>query len=145
MSTIFSNTIVAKDALYADFKFKPYYHVGFHLDAITSYLCHITRMLYDLTASLLRLTALSLSLLNPFAWIGLPGQALDLLDDITATLISACTVAIHPVIILLRTLSSVFLGYEKNVDDELGCAMEDSEIYKEEEDDIDLATKILPS
>lgn len=144
MSTLFSYTIVAKDALYGDIKFKPYYHIGFHLDAITSFLCHVLRTIYYLAATLLRLTILSLSLPNPFAWLGIPEQALNLLDDVAATLIAAFTVAIHPVIVVLRTLSSLFCGYEKNVDDELGVEEKDSEIYKEEESDIQLALTIWP-
>lgn len=144
MSTLFSYTIVAKDALYGDFKFKPYYHAGFHLDAISSFVCHILRTIYDLAATLLRFTILSLSLLNPFAWFGLPEQALNLLDNISATFISALTVAIHPFIIFSRTMTSICCGYERNVDDELGVAETDSDIYKEEEADIQLAMTIYP-
>lgn len=145
MSELFSYTKVAKNALYSEFKFKPYYHVGFHLDALSTYVCHILRTIYDLAATILQLAVMLLSVPNPFAWLGLPLQALELLDDISATLISAFTVAIHPVIVLLRTFSSVFSGYEKNVDDELGAVMEESEIYKEEESDIQLALTIWPS
>ena len=145
MSAFFSNTIVAKNAFYADFKFKPNYHIGFHLDAITSFLCHITRTVYDLAATLLRLAALSLSVMSIFGLVFVPQLALDLIDDITATVIGLFTVAIHPVIVVLRTLSSVFTGYEKNVDDLLGCSMENSEIYKEEDEDLNLAMTLFPA
>jgi hypothetical protein len=142
MSTLFSNTIVAKDALYADFKFKPYYHVGFHLDAITSFLCHIARTIYDLAATLLRITALSFSVISIFGVLWAPVHAWELLDDLTATVIAAFTVAIHPVIVVLRTLSSVFYGYERNVDDALGAPRDSSDIYKEEDSDLNLATTL---
>ncbi len=145
MSNLFANTTVAVNALYGDFKFKPYYHVGFHLDALTSGCCHIARTLIDLAATLLRFITLSLCVISIFGLILAPKQALDLLDNITATVIAAVTVAIHPVIVLLRTLSSMFAGYEKNVDDQLGVAKEDSDIYKEEESDIELATTLFPA
>ena len=145
MSESVSYTEVAINALYGDFKFKPYYHVGFHLDAFLSYVCHILRTIYDLAATLLRLTWILLCVPNPFEWLGLPLQALELLDDITATLVSAFTVAIYPAIFILRSLSSVFSGYEKIVDDMLKVDMEESGIYKEEESDLNLAWTIWPS
>lgn len=57
LSTFFNATYTAAAAIYAEFKFYPYYNFGFHLDAITSFFCHIFRALYDLAAFLLRVVA----------------------------------------------------------------------------------------
>ena len=50
---------------------------------------------------------------------------MNLVDNVVASIISLVTVAIHPVIFVLRTLSSIVFGYEQNNDWDFGDASED--------------------
>ncbi len=114
MSTFFQATQTATSAFYGDFKLKAYYNVWFHIDGITTFLCHILRALYNLTSFLLRAVILPLSLLNPFLWLSIPGQMISLVDHLAGLVVSLMTVAVHPLIFVCRTLSSLVLGYEDN-------------------------------
>jgi hypothetical protein len=128
LGTFFSATRTAASALYADFKFKPYYNFGFHLDAFTSFLCHILRALYDLSALLLRILITPLCILNPLSWPGLPDHVINLVDDGIGFAISLVSIAIHPVIFVLRTLSSMIRGYEEGTDYDWGKEAEEEDL-----------------
>lgn len=129
LSTFFNATYTAAAAIYAEFKFYPYYNFGFHLDAITSFFCHIFRALYDLAAFLLRVVATPFFLLNPFCWPSLPSHALNLVDDIVGAALSVVSIAIHPILFIIRTLSSMIRGYDEGTDYDWGLKE-----YDEEED-----------
>jgi hypothetical protein len=135
LSTFFSATRTAASALYADFKFKPYYNFGFHLDAFTSFFCHILRALYDLAAILLRVLITPFCILNPLSWPGLPNHALNLVDDCVGFAISVVSIAIHPITFVLRTLSSMIRGYEEGTDYDQG--------REAEEEDLNMAMTII--
>jgi len=135
LSTFFQATETAALALYGDFKFKPYRHLGFQLDAATTFACHILRSVYNLAAVAWRAVITPFYVLNPFAWLAFPDHIMNLIDDVVASVISLVTVAIHPVIFVLRTLSSIVFGYEQNNDRDVGNASDD-------EADWSLATKI---
>lgn len=134
LTTFFKYTRIAANALYGDFKFKPYYNLGFHLDALTSFLCHIARFLHDFACAALCVAVTPLYVLNPLAWLWLPGHAMDILDDTVGALISAVTVFIHPVVFAIRTLTSMVFGYDENNDN--------YEVEDEENSDWELATTI---
>ncbi|HHF7367472.1 TPA: hypothetical protein ACPSKY_002606 [Legionella bozemanae] len=128
LSTFFNATSTAASAIYAEFKFYPYYNFGFHLDALTSFFCHILRALYDLTAFLLRVVATPFFLLNPFCWPSLPGHALNLVDDIVGTALSLVSIAIHPILFIIRTLSSMIRGYDEGTDYDWGSDQEEEDL-----------------
>lgn len=134
MTTFFKNTQIAANAFYGDFKFKPYYNFLFHMDALTTFLCHIARCLYDLSCAALRVVITPLYVLNPLAWISIPGHAMELVDDIVGALISAVTVVIHPVVVTIRTLTSMIFGYDETNDN--------YDLEEEENSDWELATTI---
>ena len=134
MTTLFRSTKVAAFALYAEFKFKPYYNLGFHLDALTSFFFHILRALYDLTTFALRLLITPFYLLNPLAWLSLPSHMINLTDNFIGLSISVVSIAAHPIILILRTLSSMIRGYEENTDYDWG--------KEPEEEDLQLAMTI---
>ncbi|WP_232220398.1 hypothetical protein [Legionella tunisiensis] len=73
-------------------------------------------------------------ILNPLAWIWLPGHVMELVDDVVGALISAVTIVIHPAISVIRTLSSMIFGYEEGTDCDWGV--------DEEEKDLDQAMTI---
>ncbi|CAM2924632.1 Uncharacterised protein [Legionella steigerwaltii] len=128
LSTFFSATRIAASAIYAEFKLYPYYNFGFHLDAITSFFCHILRALYDLSAFLLRVLITPFYLLNPFSWPSLPGHALELVDDLVGCALSTVSIVIHPVIFILRTLSSMIRGYDEGTDYDWGTETEEQDL-----------------
>ncbi|KTD01797.1 hypothetical protein OQJ19_12445 [Fluoribacter gormanii] len=130
LSTFFNATYTAAAAIYAEFKFYPYYNLGFHLDAFTSFFCHIFRALYDFTAFLMRVLITPFCLLNPFSWPSLPGHALNLVDDLVGTALSLVSIAIHPVIFIIRTLSSLFRGYDEGTDYDWGAEPEEEDLNK---------------
>jgi len=134
LTTFFSATSTAASAIYAEFKFYPYYNFGFHLDAITSFFCHILRALYDLTAFLLRVLITPFCLLNPLSWPSLPGHTINLIDDLVGFALSAVSVVIHPFIVVIRTLSSMIRGYDEGTDYDWGT--------KTEEEDLEMAMAI---
>ena len=131
---LFKATTVAGKAFYGDFKFKAYYDSGFQLEAMTTFMCHIARTLYNIAATLLRFAILSLSVFNPFAWIGLPGQAINLADDVIAVGVSAFTAIVFPLLFVLRTLSTLIFGYEVNTKYDCGNEVDEA--------DVELAMKI---
>lgn len=133
--TFFSATQTAANALYADFKFKPYYDVNFHLATISSFICHILRALCDLTRTVLRVVITPLILLNPLAWLSIPDHAMNLIDDIAGFAVSLLTVVIYPLIVTIRTVMSMGLGYQK--DSEYDCDIDD------EYDDLSRSRAIL--
>lgn len=130
LSTFFSATQTAASALYAELKFKAYYNVGFHLEAITTFICHLLRALYNLNALLLRVLITPFCILNPFSWPSFPGHAVNLVDDFVGLAISLTTIALHPVIFTLRTLSSMIFGYEEGTDYDLGVEEEEEDLNK---------------
>ncbi|WP_454784242.1 hypothetical protein [Legionella sp. WA2024007413] len=125
LSTFFNATRTAAAAIYAELKFYPYYNLGFHLDAFTSFFCHVLRALYDFTAFLIRVLITPFFLLNPFFWFSLPEHVLNLVDDIVGTALSLVSIAIHPVIFIIRTLGSMFLGYHEGTDYDWGAEPEE--------------------
>ena len=128
MSLFFKSTAIAANALYGDFKFKPYYNMGFHLDALTSFICHIVRALYNLASIALRVLITPLCLLNPLAWLSLPDHALNLIDDLVGFVISLAPIIIHPLIFLVRTLTSVMFGYEQQSENDGGIEDEQNDL-----------------
>lgn len=128
MPALFSSTHTAAYALYAEFKIKSYYNLGFHLDAFTSLFCHTLRALYNLTALALRVLITPFYILNPFAWISLPGHALNLVDDVLGFAISLVSIALHPLIIVCRTLTSIIRGYEEHSDYDCGVDAEEEDL-----------------
>ena len=128
MSTFFRSTEVAAYALFAEFKFKPYYNVGFHLDAFTSLIFHILRALYDLTALALRVLTTPLYILNPLAWLSIPSHTINLVDNFLGLGISLISIAVHPIIFTLRTLGSMIRGYEENSDYDWGMEAEEADL-----------------
>ena len=128
MGIFFNSTRTASDALYGDFKFKPYYNLGFHLDGIISMFCHILRTSYDLILFALHLVLSVFYILNPFAWIYLPGHAINAVDNALAFGISIITSAISPIIFVLRTLTSMIFGYEEGSDYDNGKTDEEADL-----------------
>ncbi|KTC90551.1 hypothetical protein OQJ18_01115 [Fluoribacter dumoffii] len=128
LSTFFSATSIAASAIYAEFKLYPYYNAGFHLHALTSFCCHIGRALYDLSAFLLRVLITPFCLLNPFSWPSLPGHTLNLIDDLVGFALSVVSIAIHPVIFAVRTLTSMLIGYHEGTDYDWGDDTEDKDL-----------------
>lgn len=128
MPTIFKSTRVAGMVFYGDFKFKAYYDVGFHLEAITCFLCHLIRATLNLLAAILRTGTLMLSVLIPFTWPLLPLKAYKILDNLGASLISLFTIGIYPLIVLARSLSSVIYGYEKGTKYDCGVQAEEEDL-----------------
>ncbi|MCW8408118.1 hypothetical protein OQJ13_03935 [Legionella sp. PATHC035] len=128
LSTFFNATRIAAYAIYAELKLYPYYNFGFHLDAITSFFCHILRALYDLSAFLLRVLITPFYLLNPFSWPSIPGHTLNLIDDLVGFALSAVSITLHPVIFVLRTLSSMIRGYDEGTDYDWGGDNEEEDL-----------------
>jgi hypothetical protein len=128
LSTLFSTTKVATNALCAEFKVKSYYNLGFHLDALTSFCFHILRALYDLTAFLLRLLITPFYLLNPFAWLSIPSHMINLTDNFIGLGISMVSIALHPIIFIARTLTSIFRGYEEDTNYDWGKEPEEADL-----------------
>lgn len=135
LTDFFKSTQTATNALYGDFKFKAYYNIGFHFDAITSFIFHILRVLYNLASIALRLLITPFCILNPLAWLGLPQHALELVDDVIGFVISLMPVIVHPLIFTIRTLMSIISGYEE--DSDYDCGIE------EEQQDLSLAMTIF--
>jgi hypothetical protein len=130
LSTFFSSTHTATDALYAEFKIKSYYNFGFHLDAFTSLFCHILRALYNLTAFTLRVLITPFYILNPFVWPSLPSHCLNLVDDLWGFAISLASIALHPLIIVCRTMTSIIRGYEEHSDYDWGVDAEEEDLTR---------------
>ncbi len=128
MSSYFKASDTAANALYGDFKFKPYYNLGFHLDAFTSFITHGLRTAYNLVGFGLRLLITPLYVLNPLAWIGLPGHLIALVDNLIASILSAISVAIHPIVFTIRTLNSLCRGYEEGTDYDWGMDEEEADL-----------------
>ena len=120
MTSFFQATQIATLALWGDFKFKPYYHLGFHCDALYSFICHILRALSNLMALAYRVFITPFYIINPLLWPGLINHSLNLLDDLTALIVSVATITIHPVIVGIRTLTSMIRGYEQDTDYDQG-------------------------
>ena len=128
MSEFFNSTHIAASAFGAEFKFKSYYNVGFHLDAFTSLFCHILRALYNLASFAFRALITPFYILNPFAWSSLPKHSLDLVDNISGLAVSLISIAVHPLIIVFRTLSSIVRGYEEDSDYDWGIDAEKEDL-----------------
>lgn len=120
LASFFKSTKIAAGALYGDFTFKAYYNFGFHLDAITSFVCHVMRTLYNLACLALRVIATPFYIINPFLWFSIPEHCLNIVDNAVATIVSAATVTIHPLVVFMRTLTSLFRGYEQDTDYDQG-------------------------
>jgi hypothetical protein len=131
MSLIFPATMLATGALYGDFKFVPYFDSSFQKNALSSFIAHVARVLWDAIETFFRALVISLSLLNPLAWFGLPGQGLKLVDNVAGLAVSALTVVLVPFIVAIRSSSTIFCGYGARGTNE-----------KEENDDLDLTLKI---
>ena len=74
-------------------------------------------------------------LLNPLAWLGLPDHALNLIDELVGFVISLAPIIIHPLIFLVRTLTSVMFGYEQQSENDCGI--------EEEQNDLSLAMTLF--
>jgi hypothetical protein len=135
MATFFKHTRLAANALYGDFKFTAYYDKGFQLDAITAFFNHIIRSLCNLILALLKLSFSILSILNPLAWPGIPFKALAALDHLLAFSTSVLTVVLHPVIFILRSITSMVFGYQETTNPSMKA---------DEEADLELALKVFP-
>lgn len=135
MSAFFGSTKTAAYALYGDFKFKPYYDVLFHLDAISSFICHVLRAIYNLAALAFRLLITPFYIINPLAWFSLPGHLLNIVDHTAAIAVSLLTTIVHPFIVTIRTLTTLIMGYEKDTDYDQG--------EEQEQEDLDFAMSIL--
>jgi hypothetical protein len=136
LTTFFKYTTVAANAFYGDFTFKGYYNFGFHLDALTSFVCHALRAVYNLVNFALRVVVTPFYIANPFVWLDVPEHFMSLVDHATASVISLLTVAIHPIVAVMRTLTSLLRGYEEDTDYDGGL--------QEEEERLALATTIFP-
>jgi hypothetical protein len=128
VTSFFKTTTIAANAFYGEFKLKSYYNLGFHLETITSFICHILRALYDLTAFILRLVITPLYLLNPLMWIGIPDHTMNLIDNLAGSLISLATIVAHPFIFICRTFSSMIFGYEENTEYDWGVDAEENDL-----------------
>lgn len=135
LSSFFPSTRRSCNALYGDFKLKSYYNVLFHLDGLTSFLCHGFRALYDLTCLITRVLITPFYALNPLAWPGIPEHCMHIADDAVSCLISIATFMIHPIIFLCRTFTSMARGYEEGTEYDWG--------EEEEVADLDLAMTIF--
>ncbi len=134
MSAFFSSTTIAANALYGDFKFKPYYNGLFHLKAIGSFICHAIRAIYNLAALMWHAVLTPFCLLNPLFWPSLPGHAMNIMDNVLGFAINLVTIAVSPLIFALRTLTSLIWGYDEETEYDDGA--------EEEERDLSLAMTI---
>ena len=107
----FKSTEIALDAAYGDFKFKPYFNANFHLRALASLFYHMFRIIYDIACLLSRLMATLYHTINPFKWKSLPGDLLNLADDVIGIVITSLFIAVYPLVVLARSFSSMILGY----------------------------------
>ncbi len=128
VSAFCSSTQTAVNALYADFKFKSYYNSLFQLDAVSSFVCHLLRAIYNLVCITLRLLATPYYLLSPLAWASIPEHMTKLLDNTLALGISLVTFAIHPLIFTVRTITSLIRGYEENTRYDQGVELEKEDL-----------------
>jgi hypothetical protein len=135
LTTFFHSTKTAVAAWYGDFTFKGYYNFAFHLDAITSWVCHIARTLYDLACFATRVLLTPFYLAIPFLWYSAPNHFMNLLDDALACVIAATTVVVHLPVSFMRTLTSLISGYEQNTE---------YDNYEEDVDNYNAATTIFP-
>ncbi|KTD40485.1 hypothetical protein [Legionella parisiensis] len=87
-----------------------------------------------MTAFLLRVFITPFLLLNPFSWPGLPTHALNLVDDLVGSALSIVSIALHPILFIIRTLSSMIRGYDEGTDYDWGS--------DREEDDLEMAMAI---
>jgi hypothetical protein len=132
MSDFFPTTKLATDALYGSFKlFVPYHDSSFHKEEISSFIAHVARAVWNAIKTTSRALVISLSLLNPLAWFGLPLQALELADNIAGLLVASLTVTLFPFIVAIRSLSTIFLGYGRR-----------GTVESEEDADLELTFKI---
>lgn len=67
-------------------------------------------------------------LLNPFSWPSIPGHTLNLIDDLVGFALSAVSITLHPVIFVLRTLSSMIRGYDEGTDYDWGGDNEEEDL-----------------
>ena len=93
------------------------------------------RTLYNLACLALRAIATPFYLINPFLWLSIPDHCINIVDDGVATVVSAATVVLHPLVVFMRTLTSLFLGYEQDTDYDNGI--------EEEQENLALATTIF--
>ena len=49
--------------------------------------------------------------INPFKWKSLPGDLLNLADDVIGIVITSLFIAVYPLVVLARSFSSMILGY----------------------------------
>lgn len=110
LSTFFEATQIASDAFYGDFKFKPYYSVSFHVRALASFFCHILRALYDLACLAYRLIISPFLLISPLSWGKIPEHFMNLADNAIGLLISLVSIAVHPVVLVGRSFTTLILG-----------------------------------
>ena len=92
----------------------PYSDGYFHFWAITNIFIHLVQSLINLLKLIYRLVITPFLIINPIAWFYLPGHCFKLLDNAAGTVISLLTLAVSPVFLAMRTLSSMIFGYEES-------------------------------
>lgn len=128
MSAFFECTETAVYALYGDFKFTPYYNGLFHLDAISSLACHGLRAIYNLACFTWRMLLTPFYLLNPLAWPSLPVHGVNIIDNVLGFTVSLVTIALSPVIFVLRTMASMIFGYVEGTENDEGDEAEEGDL-----------------
>jgi len=84
------------------------------VDAFFSFCAHVLRALYNLCYLTFRLLTAPLYLLNPLSWPSVPGHMINVLDNTLALAVALLTVAVAPIVFVMRTLTSLLRGYEEN-------------------------------
>lgn len=117
--TLFQTSRTAARALYDESSFMPYKNGLSHLNALFNFVNHMARAIWDLMKLIYRLITLPLRILNPFAWIGIPGHLLKTLDNAIGTTTDLITIAAAPVVFIMRTMTSLLFGYTEDTGIEL--------------------------
>lgn len=116
MSRFFQATQEASAALYAGLTPRPYCDFNFHLKALVHFMAHLVRTAKNLAALTLNAVITPFYLLSPLTWLSIPGHLLNLADRALGFSISAITLTIHPLIMTLRTITSILFGYQNGTE-----------------------------
>ncbi|MFI4962728.1 MAG: hypothetical protein ACHP6H_02610 [Legionellales bacterium] len=135
--SFFDKSTTAGKALLGEVTFKPYYDSSFHLAAIAAFCVHVLRTLYYLIDLVYDIVCTPFILVIPLFWLSIPGHCLSLVDDCVGLALSLLTVITTPEIFVIRTLSSLFMGYGE---DSSCVSME----YDEEDQALSDAMRVFP-
>ena len=125
-------------ALYAEFTFRPYWNVNFHLCALASVVTHLLRCLNNLLSIMTTVVFSPLLIFTPWNLFFVP---IAMIEHLLASVISLATAVVTPVFFAFRTLFSIFLGYQEgNV-----CLTWDSSLAEEQGYFNDATAIFIPS